>query len=196
MKFLDQAKVYVRSGDGGNGCISFRREKFIEFGGPDGGDGGKGGSVVLEVDPHVRTLLDCRELGIQVSTVEAISERLTARLPVEYACFDLGAILNLRDEPMLRLYLVVKRLFDVCLSVVGIAALALLAPAVALANLLTSPGPLFYQQERIGERGRPFRGLLFHLSGCGLRLRRLIKSRRRGSFGCRFCSLFSDWTLR
>ena len=45
MKFLDQAKIYIRSGAGGNGCISFRREKFIEFGGPDGGDGGKGGDV-------------------------------------------------------------------------------------------------------------------------------------------------------
>ena len=50
MKFLDQAKVYVRSGDGGAGCVSFRREKFIEFGGPDGGDGGRGGDVVAVVD--------------------------------------------------------------------------------------------------------------------------------------------------
>lgn len=48
MKFLDQAKVYVRSGDGGNCAVSFRREKFIEFGGPDGGDGGKGGDVWIE----------------------------------------------------------------------------------------------------------------------------------------------------
>ena len=48
MKFLDEAKVYIRSGDGGNGCVSFRREKFIEFGGPNGGDGGKGGDVVLQ----------------------------------------------------------------------------------------------------------------------------------------------------
>ncbi len=45
MKFLDEAKVYIRSGDGGGGSVSFRREKFIEFGGPDGGDGGRGGDV-------------------------------------------------------------------------------------------------------------------------------------------------------
>ena len=48
MKFLDQAKVYIRSGDGGAGCMSFRREKYIEFGGPNGGDGGRGGDVVAE----------------------------------------------------------------------------------------------------------------------------------------------------
>src|SRR6476646_3361414 len=60
MQFLDQARVYVRSGDGGNGCVSFRREKFIEFGGPDGGDGGKGGDVVLECVANLNTLLDYR----------------------------------------------------------------------------------------------------------------------------------------
>ena len=49
MKFLDEAKVYIRSGDGGNGCVAFRREKFIEFGGPSGGNGGRGGDVVIEV---------------------------------------------------------------------------------------------------------------------------------------------------
>ena len=47
MKFLDQAKLYVSSGKGGNGCVSFRREKYIEFGGPNGGDGGKGGNVSI-----------------------------------------------------------------------------------------------------------------------------------------------------
>ncbi|WP_417676015.1 GTPase ObgE [Pseudodonghicola sp.] len=60
MKFLDLAKVYIRSGAGGNGCISFRREKFIEFGGPDGGDGGDGGSVIAEAVDGLNTLIDFR----------------------------------------------------------------------------------------------------------------------------------------
>ena len=60
MKFLDLCKVYVRSGKGGNGCVSFRREKFIEFGGPDGGDGGKGGSVYIEAVSDLNTLIDFR----------------------------------------------------------------------------------------------------------------------------------------
>jgi GTP-binding protein len=60
MKFLDQAKVYIRSGDGGAGSVSFRREKFIEFGGPDGGDGGRGGDVWLEVVEGLNTLIDYR----------------------------------------------------------------------------------------------------------------------------------------
>ncbi|RWM02177.1 GTPase ObgE [Mesorhizobium sp.] len=60
MKFLDQAKVYIRSGDGGAGSISFRREKFIEFGGPDGGDGGRGGDVWVEAVDGLNTLIDYR----------------------------------------------------------------------------------------------------------------------------------------
>jgi GTPase len=60
MQFLDQAKVYVRSGDGGNGSVSFRREKYVEFGGPDGGDGGRGGDVILECVANLNTLLDYR----------------------------------------------------------------------------------------------------------------------------------------
>src|SRR5258707_13336337 len=60
MKFLDQAKIYIRSGDGGAGCVSFRREKFIEFGGPDGGDGGRGGDVVAECVDGLNTLIDYR----------------------------------------------------------------------------------------------------------------------------------------
>src|SRR5947199_8453223 len=60
MKFLDEAKVYIRSGDGGNGCVAFRREKFIEFGGPSGGNGGRGGDVVVEVVDGLNTLIDFR----------------------------------------------------------------------------------------------------------------------------------------
>jgi len=60
MKFLDEAKVYIRSGDGGNGCVAFRREKFIEFGGPSGGNGGRGGDVVLEAVDGLNTLIDYR----------------------------------------------------------------------------------------------------------------------------------------
>src|ERR1700746_2344979 len=60
MKFLDEAKVYVRSGDGGNGCVAVRREKFIEFGGPSGGNGGRGGDVVVEAVDGRNTLIDYR----------------------------------------------------------------------------------------------------------------------------------------
>lgn len=60
MKFLDQAKIYIKAGDGGKGCISFRREKYIEFGGPNGGDGGDGGSVYFEAVENLNTLIDFR----------------------------------------------------------------------------------------------------------------------------------------
>ncbi len=60
MKFLDQAKIYIKAGNGGSGSASFRREKFIEFGGPDGGDGGDGGSVIIESDRNLNTLIDFR----------------------------------------------------------------------------------------------------------------------------------------
>ncbi|MEQ8281255.1 MAG: GTPase ObgE [Parvibaculum sp.] len=60
MKFLDQAKIHIRSGNGGAGCVSFRREKFIEYGGPDGGDGGRGGDVIVECADGLNTLIDFR----------------------------------------------------------------------------------------------------------------------------------------
>ena len=60
MKFLDEAKIYIRSGAGGNGCVSFRREKFIEFGGPNGGDGGRGGDVIAQAVDGLNTLIDYR----------------------------------------------------------------------------------------------------------------------------------------
>ncbi len=60
MKFLDQAKIYIKAGNGGAGSASFRREKFVEFGGPDGGDGGNGGSIIFESDRNLNTLIDYR----------------------------------------------------------------------------------------------------------------------------------------
>jgi GTP-binding protein len=60
MKFLDQAKIYIKSGHGGAGCMSFRREKYIEFGGPDGGNGGKGGDIIFEAANNLNTLIDYR----------------------------------------------------------------------------------------------------------------------------------------
>ena len=60
MKFIDEAKISVQAGNGGEGCLSFRREKYVALGGPDGGDGGDGGSVYLEVDPRLNTLVDFR----------------------------------------------------------------------------------------------------------------------------------------
>ena len=60
MKFIDEAKIEVIAGDGGNGSASFRREKFIEYGGPDGGDGGRGGSIIMIADENLNTLVDYR----------------------------------------------------------------------------------------------------------------------------------------
>ena len=60
MKFLDQAKLFISSGKGGNGCVSFRREKYIEFGGPNGGDGGRGGDAIIRCVDGLNTLIDFR----------------------------------------------------------------------------------------------------------------------------------------
>ena len=60
MKFLDEAKIHIQSGAGGAGCLSFRREKYVEYGGPDGGDGGRGGSVYIEAVAGLNTQIDYR----------------------------------------------------------------------------------------------------------------------------------------
>ncbi|MGO8915656.1 MAG: GTPase ObgE [Stellaceae bacterium] len=98
MKFLDQAKIYVRSGDGGAGAVSFRREKFIEFGGPDGGDGGRGGDVVIEAAANLNTLIDYRYLqhfkaekghhGMGANRSGAAGEDVVLRVPVGTEILD------------------------------------------------------------------------------------------------------------
>ncbi len=92
MKFLDQAKIYIKAGDGGSGSASFRREKFIEFGGPDGGDGGNGGSVIVQSDRNLNTLIDYRysqhfkaahgKPGSKRNRTGAKGEDLILRVPV------------------------------------------------------------------------------------------------------------------
>jgi len=92
MKFLDEAKIYIRSGDGGKGCISFRREKFIPDGGPDGGNGGRGGSVIAECVAGLNTLIDFRyqqhfkakkgQHGMGSNCTGASSDDMIVKLPV------------------------------------------------------------------------------------------------------------------
>src|SRR5579872_1834081 len=98
VKFLDQCKIYLRSGDGGAGTASFRREKFIEFGGPDGGDGGRGGDVVFEAVANLNTLIDYRYRqhfraqngrgGAGRNRTGAAGEALVLRVPVGTEILD------------------------------------------------------------------------------------------------------------
>jgi len=98
MKFLDEAKVYIRSGDGGNGCVAFRREKFIEFGGPSGGNGGRGGDVVIEAVDGLNTLIDYRyqqhfkaqrgENGMGKDRHGASGKPIVLKVPVGTQVFD------------------------------------------------------------------------------------------------------------
>ncbi len=92
MKFLDEAKIFLKSGDGGSGCVGFRREKFIEFGGPDGGNGGKGGDIIFEAVSNLNTLIDFRyhqhfkaekgHQGMGGSRSGAAGETLVIRVPL------------------------------------------------------------------------------------------------------------------
>ncbi|MBW9088173.1 GTPase ObgE [Rhizobium wenxiniae] len=98
MKFLDEAKVYIRSGDGGAGAVSFRREKFVEFGGPDGGDGGRGGDVWVEAVNGLNTLIDFRfqqhfkakigTHGMGRNRTGANGESVTLKVPVGTQIFE------------------------------------------------------------------------------------------------------------
>ena len=98
MKFLDQAKIYVRSGDGGDGVIAFRREKYVEFGGPDGGNGGRGGDVLFRAVPALNTLIDFRYTqhfkarkggnGAGSDRTGAAAENVIINVPVGTQIFD------------------------------------------------------------------------------------------------------------
>jgi len=98
MKFLDQVKIYVKAGNGGDGSPSFRREKFIEYGGPDGGDGGKGGSIILKSERNLNTLIDYRyqqhhkagrgENGMGQNRTGRSGEDLVLRVPIGTQVFE------------------------------------------------------------------------------------------------------------
>ena len=98
MKFLDQAKVFIASGNGGSGIISFRREKYVEFGGPDGGDGGKGGDVYVEAVENLNTLIDYRYVqhykaergknGQSANKFGAAGKGVTLKVPVGTQILD------------------------------------------------------------------------------------------------------------
>ena len=98
MKFLDQAKIYVKSGDGGDGVVAFRREKYIEFGGPDGGNGGKGGDVIFEAVENLNTLIDFRYTqhfrarkgnnGAGSDRTGAAADDLVIKVPIGTQIFD------------------------------------------------------------------------------------------------------------
>ncbi len=98
MQFLDEAKIFIQSGAGGGGCVSFRREANLPFGGPDGGDGGRGGSVIIECVPHLNTLIDFRYKqhfkakrgmhGMGSQRTGASSDDLVVKVPVGTQIFD------------------------------------------------------------------------------------------------------------
>jgi len=111
-----------------------------------------------EVHPELlQGLLDLRELGYTLIPMSELYEQITGRVPVNHAGGNLHVVLPLQDSPTRRIYGWLKRLADILLSLIGLAAVALIAPLVALTNALTSPGPLFYRQERVGRRGSAFK---------------------------------------
>jgi GTP-binding protein len=109
MKFIDEAKIYIKAGDGGNGVASFRREKYIPLGGPDGGDGGRGGSIYLLADRNLNTLVDYRytrkflaprgENGRGADCYGAAGKDITLRVPVGTVVYDQNTDEMLADLP-------------------------------------------------------------------------------------------------
>lgn len=107
-------------------------------------------------DQSLEAVLKCREMGISVTTMPKLFEQLTRRVPIEHAGRDLHVVLPLGTSPTYRFYLLLQRIIDVCVGLVGCIALTGIVPFIWLANRFSSPGPLFYSQERIGKGGRSF----------------------------------------
>ncbi|MDR1889404.1 MAG: GTPase ObgE [Zoogloeaceae bacterium] len=109
MKFIDEAKIYIKAGDGGNGVASFRREKYIPMGGPDGGDGGRGGSIFMQADRNLNTLVDYRytrkflaprgENGRGADCYGAAGKDITLKVPVGTVVYDQNTDEILADLP-------------------------------------------------------------------------------------------------
>lgn len=137
--------------------------------------------VVLAITNHdaispqaFEALLACREQGFHITTMPALYEQVLGRIPVEHVGRNLNAVLPVEESSaIVRLYRVVKRVGDLVGAGLACVPLALLIPPVWLANALTSPGPLFYNQTRVGKAGRPFRVIKFRTmrpdaeAGCG-----------------------------
>jgi exopolysaccharide biosynthesis polyprenyl glycosylphosphotransferase len=111
--------------------------------------------------PLFQAILTCREQGVQVTTMTRFLEELTDRVPVEHAGTNLGVVMPMDSPVAPVLFKLTKRLVDIVLGVVGCALTGALVPFLWLANQLTSPGPLFYRQQRVGCRGTPFQLLKF-----------------------------------
>jgi exopolysaccharide biosynthesis polyprenyl glycosylphosphotransferase len=110
-----------------------------------------------QIQPELfQALLDCRELGIDVELMIGLYERLTGRVPVEHAGQDLDLVVPVSDSAMQHFFSAGKRVVDLAAGVCGLTALAVLAPFIAFANAVWSPGPLFYRQLRVGKGGQPF----------------------------------------
>lgn len=101
-------------------------------------------------------ILDCREMGLPITAMPTVYERLTGRVAVEHASRNMELATGQKSGPFFRFYRLIKRGMDLSLALVGVVLLLMLIPLVALANAFISPGPLFFRQERVGYAGRPF----------------------------------------
>lgn len=103
-----------------------------------------------------QAILDCREIGIPITTMESLYERLVEQIPIESTYLHFSALLPLRQSATNRLYLMLKRLIEILVSLIGCGLMLALVPFVWLAHRVSSPGPLFFRQERVGRSGKRF----------------------------------------